>query len=314
MKKTFLILGLILIITITKTSEKVIIPDEAIRFRVIANSNSNLDQTNKKKIAKKLSTNISTVLRTSNSIDDARIKLKENIPTFKAVVSEEAKKENYDIDVDVNYGNNYFPEKHYKGVTYKEGNYELAKRLQSTGFFENAFLLDNSRIQGIHMYLRNATEGKKHITLINSLKNSLNEIKHIVFSKIKGKGYAINNKMILGGTMDFSQYDSVFCLDKRQLVVDCVQEILKATEQKCKINLLDEGTSTYWRSILTKNFPISEIFLMAPQLANYFHEGWENRINTIPAININDDKFRNIINYVFAFEDDGHYLKNKNGL
>lgn len=124
MKKTFLILGLILIITITKTSEKIIIPDEAIRFRVIANSNSNLDQTNKKKIAKKLSTNISTVLKNSNSIDDARIKLKENIPTFKAVVSEEAKKENYDIDVDVNYGNNYFPEKHYKGVTYKEGNYE----------------------------------------------------------------------------------------------------------------------------------------------------------------------------------------------
>lgn len=124
MKKTFLILGLILIITITKTSEKIIIPDEAIRFRVIANSNSNLDQTNKKKIAKKLSTNISTVLRTSNSIDDARIKLKENIPTFKAVVSEEIKKENYDIDVDINYGNNYFPEKHYKGVTYKEGNYE----------------------------------------------------------------------------------------------------------------------------------------------------------------------------------------------
>ena len=53
MKKTFLILGLILIITITKTSEKVIIPDEAIRFRVIANSNSNLDQTNKKKIRKR---------------------------------------------------------------------------------------------------------------------------------------------------------------------------------------------------------------------------------------------------------------------
>ena len=66
-------------------------------------------------------------------------------------------------------------------VTNKEGNYELAKRLQSTGFFENAFLLNNSRIQGMHMYLRNATEGKKHITLINSLKNSLNEIKHTFF-------------------------------------------------------------------------------------------------------------------------------------
>lgn len=137
MKKTFLILGLILIITITKTSEKIIIPDEAIRFRVIANSNSNLDQTNKKKIAKKLSTNISTVLRTSNSIDDARIKLKENIPTFKAVVSEEIKKENYDIDVDINYGNNYFPEKHYKGVTYKEGNYESLVITLGNGLGDN---------------------------------------------------------------------------------------------------------------------------------------------------------------------------------
>ena len=30
----------------------------------------------------------------------------------------------YNIPYDINYGNNYFPEKKYKGVTYKEGNYE----------------------------------------------------------------------------------------------------------------------------------------------------------------------------------------------
>ena len=30
----------------------------------------------------------------------------------------------YDTEYKINYGLNYFPEKNYKGVTYKEGNYE----------------------------------------------------------------------------------------------------------------------------------------------------------------------------------------------
>ena len=31
---------------------------------------------------------------------------------------------NYNIPFNLNYGNNYFPEKEYKGITYKEGYYE----------------------------------------------------------------------------------------------------------------------------------------------------------------------------------------------
>ena len=36
----------------------------------------------------------------------------------------EMKHDNYDNNVEVNYGMNYFPEKTYKGVKYKEGEYE----------------------------------------------------------------------------------------------------------------------------------------------------------------------------------------------
>ena len=32
--------------------------------------------------------------------------------------------DNYNITYNINYGNNYFPEKKYKGITYQEGYYE----------------------------------------------------------------------------------------------------------------------------------------------------------------------------------------------
>ena len=45
---------------------------------------------------------------------------------------------------------------------------------------------------------------------------------------------------------------------------------------------MDEGTSTYWRSILKTNFPVNDIYLYAPELANYYSEGWRDRIYKIP--------------------------------
>ena len=39
-------------------------------------------------------------------------------------LEKEMKNDNYDNNVEVNYGMNYFPEKTYKGVKYKEGEYE----------------------------------------------------------------------------------------------------------------------------------------------------------------------------------------------
>lgn len=45
--------------------------------------------------------------------------------------------EKYSDDYNVSYGLNYFPEKNYKGVTYKEGNYESLVITLGDGLGEN---------------------------------------------------------------------------------------------------------------------------------------------------------------------------------
>ncbi len=199
-------------------------------------------------------------------------------------------------------------------VTNKPGNAELAQRLVATKLFDKVFLFDNARIKGLHIYFRNSVEGKPHNTFLEAVGNSIKEVLYKVRKKTSGMDYALNAKLILGDSMDFSSYKEVFCLDKRQLVVDFVQQILHHTEQKAHINLLDEGTSTYWRSILTKNFPITNIYLTVPALANYYNEGWQDRIQKISSIPVDDDEFRNLINYVWSFTDDQQYDKNSDGL
>ena len=192
-------------------------------------------------------------------------------------------------------------------ITNKEGNEQLAERLASTGIFEKIYLFNNSKIQGLHQYVRSTVEGKTNKGFVAALVTSVNEAVYKLRSKFSGEAYRINAKIVLGGKMDFAAYDEVFCLDKRSLVVDCVTQILKETGGKCKINLLDEGTSTYWRSILKTNFPVSDIYLYAPELANYYSEGWQDRIYKIPEIDYGDENFRSVINKVFDFKDDGNY-------
>ena len=198
-------------------------------------------------------------------------------------------------------------------ITNKEGNEQLAERLAATGIFEKIYLFNNSRIQGLHQYVRSTVEGKTNKGFAAALVTSVNEAVYKLRSKFSGEAYRINAKIVLGGEMDFAAYDEVFCLDKRSLVVDCVTQILKETGGKCKINLLDEGTSTYWRSILKTNFPVNDIYLYAPELANYYSEGWRDRIYKIPQIDYGDEKFRAVINKVFDFKDDGNYPHDNSG-
>lgn len=125
MKKIITIIVLITLIVVTMSKEEeVIIPKDAIRFRVIANSNDLKDQQEKKQIAKTLGNNITKLLKNQNSLQETRTTLKKNINTFTTTIQEEMKNDNYDNNVEVNYGMNYFPEKTYKGVKYKEGEYE----------------------------------------------------------------------------------------------------------------------------------------------------------------------------------------------
>ena len=139
MKKSLVVLSIFVLIFLslsTKTGE-VIIPKEAIRFRVIANSNSDIDQKEKKKIAKQLSYDVAKVLSKTASIEEARNELQNNITNFETTTKNIMEEENYQTTVTVDYGNHYFPEKNYKGVTYEEGEYESLVVTLGAGKGEN---------------------------------------------------------------------------------------------------------------------------------------------------------------------------------
>ena len=114
MKKIIIVLSIIIIILCLYKNNYY--EKETIRFRIIANSNSVEDQKLKKEIVKDISNDL--IKRDIKTISQERKYLLNKIPKFEEKIKE--KTNNYDI----NYGNNYFPEKKYNGKTYKAGNYE----------------------------------------------------------------------------------------------------------------------------------------------------------------------------------------------
>ena len=88
MKKYLILASLILVFipNINKESDEIVIPDEAIRFRVIAESNTKEDQETKTIVKDALEKDLDTLLKNSTSIDETRTILKENQRHFESLV------------------------------------------------------------------------------------------------------------------------------------------------------------------------------------------------------------------------------------
>ena len=126
MKKIITVILILLgILIYTRISTKdVFIPKEAIRFRVIANSNTKEDQNIKTLVRNDLEKVISNDLANSKNINDSRKILSTNIDRYENIISNTLESNNIRETFTINYGLNFFPEKNYKGVTYEKGNYE----------------------------------------------------------------------------------------------------------------------------------------------------------------------------------------------
>lgn len=124
MKKVFVfILMLLLVVSVYKKSnDSVKIPDSAIRFRILANSNSPRDQKIKEDIRDKMQKELYSLLQNSKSINDSRKIINSNMSNFDEILKNSMKDIEYSYSID--YGMHYFPSKTYKGITYDEGNYE----------------------------------------------------------------------------------------------------------------------------------------------------------------------------------------------
>lgn len=101
-----------------------IIPEEAIRIRVIANSNSDYDQNIKLKVKEQVEKDMYNLLKDKKNLEEVRNSIKSNMKKEQENISTILKKENYKLPFEINFGYNYFPEKDFKGIKYKEGYYE----------------------------------------------------------------------------------------------------------------------------------------------------------------------------------------------
>ena len=120
---TILLFSLLYLLSSNKASA-IKIPDEAIRIRVIANSNSPYDQSMKMKVSDNIQKEMYTLLIDAKSINEGRKIIKNNIDNINNNVKVTLQENNYQIPYHISFGQNYFPEKIYKGIKYKEGYYE----------------------------------------------------------------------------------------------------------------------------------------------------------------------------------------------
>lgn len=126
MKKILIVLALLTIcyLFINNKKDYYVIPDEAIRFRIVANSNSTYDQYVKLKVKNNLEESFKDDISFSSTLDETRNIIQNNLNKYSDIVQKTLDKEDYNKDFTINYGMNYFPEKEYKGVKYEEGEYE----------------------------------------------------------------------------------------------------------------------------------------------------------------------------------------------
>lgn len=127
MKKTLIVLGIIIttyMIIGVKAEELVEIPDNAIRIRVIGNSDSEYDQEKKQEIRKNVQLYMQELLKDAKNTEEARNIINDNLKNLNKELDNYLTQINYDKDYTINFGLNYFPEKEYKGINYKEGLYE----------------------------------------------------------------------------------------------------------------------------------------------------------------------------------------------
>ncbi len=134
MKKAIFIFGIMLFYLIlgNVSENSNLIPKEAIRIRVLANSNSRADQEEKMKVKGKVENYLYNKLAYVNDINSANTIIENNLLELENVIENV-----YDGNFTINYGMNYFPEKEYKGIIYDEGYYNSLVISLGKGLGEN---------------------------------------------------------------------------------------------------------------------------------------------------------------------------------
>ncbi len=119
------------------TKDRIVIPKDALRIRVIANSNSKYDQEIKNGVKNIIEKDLYDTIREVKTVEEARKTVISNLDTYDTNISNYLKFQDYNLPYNIDYGYHYFPQKEYKGIKYDEGMYESLVVTLGTGKGDN---------------------------------------------------------------------------------------------------------------------------------------------------------------------------------
>ena len=102
--------------------EQLIIPTESLRLRIVPNSNRQEDIEVKSLLKKLLGNNLEESLKNSQTLEESKNIIRNDLENIESIVSEALRPLN--MAYQINLGQNYFPAKNFKGITYQAGMYE----------------------------------------------------------------------------------------------------------------------------------------------------------------------------------------------
>ncbi|MDO4962934.1 MAG: stage II sporulation protein R [bacterium] len=140
MKKiVFLFIGIIITYMLigNVVAKNNIIPDDAIRVRIIANSNSDYDQKIKYKVKDVVEKDMYNLLKDTKKVDEARSVINNNLSYVEKDIDRTLQNEGYNLPFSLDFGLNYFPEKQFKGIVYEDGYYESVVVTLGEGLGDN---------------------------------------------------------------------------------------------------------------------------------------------------------------------------------
>lgn len=135
MKKSLAITGLLAVciglfsmqsvVSGQKTTSYQVIPDQAIRLRILANSDQDKDQQIKRLVRDEVNKEITTWVKDLDDIDVARELIEARLETIDQLVADTIDAEGIEMASQVSYGKNVnFPDKVYGSYVYPAGEYE----------------------------------------------------------------------------------------------------------------------------------------------------------------------------------------------
>ena len=126
MKKTIIIILLAMLgfHFLSMKGSALIIPNEAIRLRVLANSNSKEDQELKLKVRDSVINYMNKIIPENTTKENIIFIVNEHLQDFKEIAEKTIKENGFDYVVNINIGNFYFPTKTYGDISFPSGNYD----------------------------------------------------------------------------------------------------------------------------------------------------------------------------------------------